>query len=60
VLPGNPNLLEQLNFLRYQAFKDFKLLGKRHAWSIGITYPGYGLFDFVLSLVLYYETHHEL
>jgi hypothetical protein len=40
-LPGNPRLLEQLNFLRHRAFKDAKLLGNRHAWSIRVTCPGY-------------------
>jgi hypothetical protein len=54
-----PGLLEQLKFLRFRAFKDAKLLGNRHAWTIGVTCPGYWLFDFVKPCFAL-ETHHEL
>jgi hypothetical protein len=50
VLPGIPSLLDKLNYLRYRAFKDAKLLDNRLAWSIGVTCPGYRLFDFDLIL----------
>jgi hypothetical protein len=58
-LPGIPNLLEQINFLRNQAFKDAKLLGNRHAWNIGVTCLEYQLFDFVKPFFAL-ETYHYL